>query len=174
VLTPTVQEALNEQINTEFASAYAYLAMSAYCERQNFRGCAHWLRLQSNEEYAHGIKLYNFMTARNAKVVFKQIPAPQTDYDSIVDVFKQAMDQEMAVSQRLDALYELAFKEKNFAALVELQWFITEQVEEEHTAREILAKFQLVKNDPSALLDLDRELGGRPAVQSVPGGESTP
>ncbi|MGE0757475.1 MAG: ferritin [Pirellulaceae bacterium] len=161
MLTQVVQDALNEQINTEFASSYSYLAMSAYCERQNFRGCAHWLRLQSQEEYAHGMKLYNFMTARNAKVVLKQISAPATDYASIVDVFEKSLEQEMEVSARLDALYELAFHQKNFAALVELQWFITEQVEEEHTARDVLAKFRLVAQDPSALLDLDRELGTR-------------
>lgn len=168
MLTNVVQDALNEQINIELSSSYAYLAMSAYCERQNFRGCAHWLRLQSTEEYAHGMKLYNFMTARNAKVVLKEIPAPITDYASIVDVFEKSLAQEIEVSARLDSLYELAFREKNFAALVELQWFITEQVEEEHTAREVLAKFRLVMNDPPALLDLDRELGTRTTTGEVP------
>jgi len=165
MLSQVVQDALNSQINIEFVSSYTYLAMSAYCERQNFRGCAHWLRLQSSEEYEHGIKLYNFMTARNAKVVLKQIPAPQTDYESVADVFQQSLKQEIDVSGRLDALYELAFKEKNFATLVELQWFITEQVEEEHTARDVVAKFNLVKDDQPGLLDLDRELGARSSVQ---------
>ena len=165
MISTLVQDALNEQINTEFASSLAYLAMAAYCERQNFRGCAHWLRLQSAEEHAHGMKLYNFMIARNGKVVLGEIPAPQTDYESLVDVFRQSLKQEILVSQRLDALYELAFREKNFAALVELQWFITEQVEEERTARTILAKLELVKDDPSALLDLDREFGNRTQIE---------
>jgi ferritin len=165
MISTHIQDALNEQINTEFASSYTYLAMAAYCERMNFRGCAHWLRLQSSEEHGHGMKLFNFMTARNAKVVLREIPAPQTDYASILEVFQQTLNQEIQVSQRLDALYELAFREKNFAALVELQWFITEQVEEERTARTILAKAELVKSDPAALLDLDRELATRTQVQ---------
>ena len=161
MLSSVVQAALNDQINTEFYSSYNYLAMSAWCERQNFRGCAKWLRIQSEEEYLHAIKLYNFMTARNSTVTLQEIKAPRTDYDSIPQVFEQALQQELDVSCRIDALYELAFKEKAFAALVELQWFITEQVEEERTARDIVAKFQLVKADPSALLDLDRELSAR-------------
>jgi ferritin len=165
MISTHVQDALNEQINTEFASSYTYLAMAAYCEQQNFRGCAHWLRLQSTEEYGHGMKLYNFMTARSAKVVLREIPAPQTDYASVLDVFQQSLNQEMQVSQRLDALYELAFREKNFAALVELQWFITEQVGEERTARTILAKLELVKDDPAALLDLDREFATRTKIE---------
>jgi len=165
MISTHVQDALNEQINTEFASSYTYLAMAAYCEQQNFRGCAHWLRLQSTEEYGHGMKLYNFMTARSAKVVLREIPAPPTDYASVLDVFQQSLNQEIQVSQRLDALYELAFREKNFAALVELQWFITEQVEEERTARTILAKLELVKNDPAALLDLDREFATRTKIE---------
>jgi ferritin len=165
MISAHVQDALNEQINTEFVSSYAYLAMAAYCERQNLRGCAHWLRMQSAEEHGHGMKLFNFMTARSAKVVLREIPSPQTDYASILDVFQQSLNQETQVSQRLDALYELAFREKNFAALVELQWFITEQVEEERTARTILAKLELVKDDPAALLDLDREFAQRSQIE---------
>ncbi|HND52554.1 MAG TPA: ferritin [Pirellulaceae bacterium] len=161
MLSPVVQGALNEQITTELFSSYNYLAMSAFCERQNFRGCAQWLRVQSQEEYAHAMKLYDFLLARNGKVELKAIQAPRTDYDSIPQVFAETLKQEEEVSRRIDQLYELAFKEKAFAALVQLQWFITEQVEEERTARDILSKFELVKDDPSALLDLDRELGTR-------------
>ena len=80
---------------------------------------------------------------------------------SIVEVFERSLAQEQEVSKQIDALYELAFREKVFAAMAELQWFITEQVEEEKTVREIVAKFHMVKNDSAALLDLDRELGGR-------------
>ena len=169
MLNPVVQEALNDQINTEFYSSYNYLAMSAYCEQNNFRGCANWLRIQSDEEHMHALKLYTFMIARSAKVVLREIKSPRTEYDSIPHVFEEALKQELDVSRRIDSLYELAFKEKAFAALVELQWFISEQVEEERTARDIVAKFELLKNDPSALIDLDRELGSR---APVPGGTS--
>lgn len=161
MLSQTVQDALNDQINTELVSSYNYLAMSAYCERNNFLGCAKWLRVQSHEEYGHGMKIYQFMQDRSSKVVLKQLPAPRGDFTSVIEVFEQALEQEIQVSAKINALYELAFTEKAFAALVELQWFITEQVEEERTAREVVAKFHMVKNDPSAMLDLDRELGGR-------------
>ncbi len=161
MLNQTVQDALNDQTNCELASSYAYLAMSAHCDREHFRGCAKWLQLQSVEEYNHAMKIYNFVLARHCKVVLKEIPAPQADFESIPAVFEKVLEQEIDVSRRIEALYELAFKERAFAELVELQWFITEQVEEERTARDIVAKFRLVKDDPSALLDLDRELGER-------------
>ncbi len=161
-MNSVVLKAINDQINMELAASYAYLAMSAYCQRQNFVGCAHWLRVQSREEYSHGMKLFDFVLARDHDVELKAMAAPTIRFASIVEVFEQALKQEQETSRHIDALYELAFKEKAFAALAELQWFLTEQVEEEKTAREILAKFQLVKNDPAALLDLDRELGARP------------
>ena len=167
MLSQVVQEALNEQINLEFHSSYSYLAMAAYCEHQQFLGCARWLRLQSQEEYAHGMRLYDFLIARQGKVVLKQIDQPQGAYPSVRAVFEAALAHEQVVTQRIDALYELAFKEKAFAALVELEWFITEQVEEERTANEIVHKFRLVKDDPASLLDIDRELAGRSTASSA-------
>ena len=112
----------------------------------------------------HGMKLYSFLVARSGRVVLREIKSPLAEYQSIPQVFEHALQQELDVSRRIDLLYELAFREKAFAALVELQWFIAEQVEEERTARDIVAKFELVKHDPSALLDLDRELGSRQAA----------
>ncbi len=156
-----VQDAINKQINNELGASYSYLAMSAFCERENFRGAARWLRLQSQEEYGHGMKLFDFMLVRNGNVALKSVPEPTAKFGSIQEVFQQALKQEEEVSSQIDSLYELAFKEKAFAALVELQWFLTEQVEEEKTAREIVAKLTLLKNDPAAILDLDRELGSR-------------
>ncbi len=161
MLNQTVQDALNDQINCEFLSSYAYLAMSAYCEIESFRGCAKWLQLQSVEEYDHAMKIYRFMLARHCKVTLQEIPAPQADFESVLAIFEKVLQQEIDVSRRIEALYELAFKERAFAELIELQWFITEQVEEERTARDIVTKFRLVQDDPSALLDLDRELGER-------------
>jgi ferritin len=161
MLSQKVQDALNDQINYELTSSYNYLGMSAYCELHNFLGCAAWLKSQSEEEYTHGMKLFRFLIARNCKVVLKPLAQASTDFKSVVDVFDQALAQERDVTGRIEALYELAFKEKAFPELVELQWFITEQVEEERTARDIAAKFNMVKNDSAALLDLDRELGSR-------------
>ncbi len=163
MLNEAVQKALNEQINIELSSSYKYLAMSAYCELNNFVGCANWLKIQSQEEHGHAMKLYDFLIARGCAVHLTEIPAPNCQFNSIPEVFQMALEQEVKVSESIDALYQLAHENKAFAALVELQWFITEQVEEEKTAREVLAKFEMVKDDPSALLDLDREMGDRQA-----------
>jgi ferritin len=171
MFSKTVQDAINDQINNELSASYTYLAMSAYCEHENFLGCAKWLRLQSQEEYGHAMRLLDFLLARNGTVKLKAIAEPNVKYKSIAAVFEEGLDQEQTTTAEIDKLYELTLKEKAFAALVELQWFITEQVEEEKTAREIVAKFQLCKNDPSALLDLDRELGNRTAMGSA-GGEA--
>src|SRR3954449_12781630 len=159
-----VVEAINRQINSELMASYAYLAMSAWCERQKFTGAARWLRLQSREEYMHAMKLFDFILARDANADLKPLEQPRQTFASLADVFERALEQEQEVSRQIDALYETAFKEKAFAAVAELQWFLTEQVEEEKTAREIVAKFKLVGNDPSSLLDLDRDLGSRSAA----------
>src|SRR6185295_5202392 len=149
MFSQTIQDAINEQINNEFSASYTYLAMSTYCERQNFLGCAHWLRIQSQEEYGHGLRLLDFLVARAGLVKLKAVPEPPVDYPSIAAVFEAAYAQEQQVTAQIDKLYELALKEKAFAALVQLQWFITEQVEEERSSREIVAKFQLLKGDPA-------------------------
>ncbi len=166
-MTPTVLEAINRQIAAEFAASFSYLAMAAWCEHQKFMGAGRWLRLQSAEEHTHAMKLLDFVLARNHPVRLLGIDQPRSDFSSIVEIFERSLVQEQEVSRQIDGLYELAFKEKVFAAMAELQWFITEQVEEEKNVREIVAKFQMVKDDPASLLDLDRELGARPATPAA-------
>jgi ferritin len=161
----TVLTAINEQINSEFEASYTYLAMAAFCDRQKFLGAAKWLRLQSDEERGHALKLFDFVLARDGKVDLKSIDQPPADYESLAAVFEQALKHEQRVTTQINSLYELCFTEKAFAEMTELQWFLTEQVEEERTAREIVAKFRLVKSDPSAILDLDRDLGSRAGAQ---------
>lgn len=161
MLNKVMQDAVNEQINHELFASYSYLSMSAYCESEQFTGCAQWMRMQSQEEYGHAMRLYDFLIARQARVELQPIAAPEIEFKSVPEVFKKAYEHEQVVTGQINSLYELAFKEKAFAALVELEWFITEQVEEEKTAREIVHKFNLVKDDSAAMLDLDRELGAR-------------
>ena len=170
-MNPRVLEAINRQINSELSASYAYLAMSAYCERQKFTGSARWLRLQSQEEHMHAMKLFDFVLARDRNVELPAIEQPKSDYKSVADVFERALQQEQEVSRQIDSLYEVAFHEKAFSAVAELQWFLTEQVEEEKTAREIVAKFKMVGTDPASLLDLDRELGARSAAEQGPAKE---
>jgi ferritin len=166
-MTPHVLEAINRQIAAEFAASFSYLSMAAWCEHHKFMGAGKWLRLQSAEEHMHAMKLFDFVLARNHQVRLLAIDQPKTDFTSLLDVFERALAQEQDVSRQIDALYELAFREKVFAAMAELQWFITEQVEEEKTVREIVAKFQMVKDDAASILDLDRELGGRPSATAA-------
>jgi len=160
-MTPKVLGAINRQIVAEFSASYSYLSMAAWCEHHKFTGASRWLRMQSAEEHAHALRLFDFVLARDHKVVLEPVPQPATEFDSIVDVFERALAQERSVSEQIDDIYHLAFQEKVFAAMAELQWFITEQVEEEKTVREIVARFHMVKDDPASLLDLDRELGAR-------------
>ena len=164
-MSPTLVDAITRQIGAEFGASFSYLSMAAWCEHRQFMGAGHWLRLQSAEEHGHGTKLLNFLLARNHPVTLPGIEQPKSDFSSIVEVFERALVQEQEVSRQIDALYELAFNQKAFAAMAELQWFITEQVEEEKTVREIVAKFHMVKDDPASLLDLDRELGARPMAE---------
>ena len=169
-MTSKVLDAISRQIAAEFGASFSYLAMAAWCEHHKFMGAGRWLRLQSQEEHGHAMKLFDFVLARNHEAKLAAIEQPKSDFTSIVEVFERALAQEQGVSRQIDALYELAFNEKVFAAMAELQWFITEQVEEEKTVREIVAKFQMVKNDPASLLDLDRELGTRPIGGAAPAG----
>jgi ferritin len=162
-MSQVVKDAINHQINAELSASYQYLAMSAFCEKQNLRGFGRWLRLQSQEEYGHGMKLFDFMIARGCDVELQPLTAPTVSFSSLIEVFETVQRQEYEVSAQIDALYELAFREKAFAATVELQWFLTEQVEEEQSAREILSKIRMVQHDPASILDLDRDIGSRPA-----------
>ncbi|MEO7274965.1 MAG: ferritin [Vicinamibacterales bacterium] len=166
-----VVEAINQQINSELSASYSYLAMSAWCERQRFTGAARWLRLQSQEEYLHAMKLFDFILARDHQVVLKPLEQPRQGFSSMLEVFERALSQEQEVSRQIDALYEIAFQEKAFAAVAELQWFLTEQVEEEKTGREIVGKLQMIGTDIASVLDMDRELGARVGVEAPTKGQ---
>jgi ferritin len=160
-MTPKVLDAINQQIANEFASSFSYLSMAAWCEHHNFTGAGQWFRLQSVEEHTHAMRLFNFVLARNHQARLTAIDRPVSEFGSLLEVFETAQAQEQGVSRQIDALYQLAFEEKVFAAMAELQWFITEQVEEEKSVREIVAKLRMIKDDPSSILDIDRELGAR-------------
>jgi len=113
------------------------------------------------------MKLFDFVLARNGVVELTQIQQPEREFESFGEVFESALKQEQQVTEQINDLYELAFKSKAFAEMTELQWFLTEQVEEEKTAREWVARFRLVGDDPGSLLDLDRELGARAVADAA-------
>jgi ferritin len=163
--TEKIIAALNEQINAELNSFYKYLGMAAFCDRQKFHGSAHWLRQQSQEEYGHAMKLYEFLVSRDSPVRLESLENPNQDFESIVQVFETALMQEQEISERINKLYRIAIEETAFATSVELNWFLTEQVEEEKTVRDIVFKLRRIKADPAALLDWDHDLGQRTSTK---------
>lgn len=156
-----LEQAINEQIQREFYSSYLYLAMSAYCEEINLDGFAHWMRLQSEEERGHSMRLFNYLHSRGGRVVLQAITQPPAKFRSVRKMFEEVLKSEQDVTKEIHKLYELAKKESDHATEVELQWFIQEQVEEEKTANDILAKLDMVGDQPAALLMMDRSLGSR-------------
>ena len=156
-----VFEALNQQVNAEMFSAYLYLSMSAYFERNNLKGFAHWMNLQANEEMVHAMKIYNFIHDCDGEVKLLPIEGPQTNWSSPLKVFQDALAHEKKVTKMIHDLLTLAIQEHDHATQVFLQWFVTEQVEEEATAKDIVTKLEWVGQDKSALLFLDSELGRR-------------
>jgi ferritin len=156
-----VQDAINEQINKELYSSYLYLSMAAYFEDKNLPGFAKWMHVQEGEEREHAMKLYDFLVDRGGRIALKAIAAPEADWKSALDLFKQVAAHEAAVTASIHSLYELALKEKDYPAQAMLQWFITEQVEEEKNAAEIVSQLELVEARGTAVLMLDHQLGKR-------------
>ncbi len=161
MLSAALQKAINEQINKELYSSYLYLSMAAYFEDQNLSGFANWMYVQVGEEREHGMKFYEYLVDRGAKVDLKAIAAPATSWKSSLEVFKEVQKHEAFVTASINTLYELALSEKDYAAQIMLQWFISEQVEEEKNAAEIVQKLELIDAKGTALLMLDHELGHR-------------
>ena len=161
MISAGVQQAINDQINHEFFAAYSYLSMSAYFESANLPGFAAWMRHQAQEEVTHGMKLFDFINDRGGRVLLQAVDAPPTEFKSPLDVFEHALKHEQKVTLMINHLYEQAAAANDFAAQVALQWFITEQVEEEKTADLIVEQLKMIGNDRPALLMLDREMGAR-------------
>ena len=161
MLNKTVQDAINDQIKHEFYSAYLYLSMSAYCETINLPGFAHWMRQQHQEELAHAMKFFDFVNDREGSVELQAIDQPPSEFQSPLDIFQQALEHERKISGLINRLYELAVREKDYPTQTLLQWFITEQVEEEKNASQIVEQLKMTGGDSTALLLLDRELAAR-------------
>jgi ferritin len=160
-LSKKMQDALNEQIKEEMASAYIYLSMAAYCESINLPGFARWMQAQSNEEMEHAMKFYGFINERGGRVVFEALEQPPVEFDGPVDVFEKTLAHEQHITGRIHDLYALAAEEKDYASLGILQWFVDEQVEEESTAGEILDQLKMIGVKGQALFMMDRHLGSR-------------
>ena len=156
-----VYKVFNEQVQAELYSAYMYLAMSLHLEDENFKGMAHWMRLQYEEEREHAFRLMKFMQERGVKPELLQIDMPPAGYGTPLEVFTKALEHEQYVTSRIHSMYEVAVKEKDYAAMTHLHWFIDEQVEEEDQTREIVDKLTMVGDNMNGLFVIDSQLGAR-------------
>lgn len=156
-----LERAFNEQLGAELYSSHLYLSMSAYCESIGMPGAAHWFRVQAVEERGHAMRFFEHIVDRGGRVLLAEIPAPTTSFSSLRDAFEQALAQEQQVSAAIDRLVAMATERGDHAAQAFLQWFVTEQVEEEKQAGDMVAVLRAIGEDPTGLFMLDRELGAR-------------
>jgi ferritin len=158
-----VQDAFNNQINEELFSSYVYLSMAVHFEGLNLEGFTNWMRLQAQEELAHAMRLFDHINRRGGRVVLKAIGEPPSDFGSPLEVFERALAHEQHITGCINKLYKVALEEDDYAAQMELQWFIDEQVEEEENTGRVVDQLKMAGDNQSALLMLDRELGQRTA-----------
>ena len=162
MLGKKMQDLMNNQIQAELYSAQLYLAMSVYSETENFKGIARWLKVQYEEETSHGMKFLHYIVERGGEVELKAIEAPPVKYGSMLKMFEEVLAHEKKVTALINNLYEVALKEKDYASQIFLQWFITEQVEEEANASEIVAQLKMIGDKSvGGLFQLDHALGHR-------------
>jgi ferritin len=161
MISAKMQDAINSQIQHEFYSAYLYLSMAGYFEELNLTGFAKWLRVQFAEEQAHALKFYDYLFERGGKVELKAIDKPPASWESPLAAFTEVLAHEQKVTSLIYKLYEVALAEKDYAAQVLLQWYITEQVEEEKNATDVIERLKRIDAHDTAVLMLDHDMGKR-------------
>lgn len=157
-----IEQALNEQIQAEFYSFYLYLSVSAWFTAQHLDGFAHWMRAQAHEEFAHAMKLYDYVNERGGPAELLAIDKPATEWGSAAAAVKDVLDHERHITARINQLVNLANQANDHATTVILHWYVTEQVEEESTAETLYHQVKMVDQSPHGLLMIDRELAARP------------
>ncbi len=161
MLSEKMLKELNDQMNAELGSAYLYLAMAAYFEDLNFKGFAHWMKLQAEEEFEHTMKFYHYIFERNGRAVFDALEKPQEKWDSPLAAFEAAYEHEKYITGRIHNLVRLATEENDYATISFLNWFVDEQVEEEASALEIVQMLKQLQDHPTGLFMLDARLAQR-------------
>jgi len=164
-----MQEAINKQLNAELYSSYLYLSMSAYFQSVNLGGFANWMRVQAKEELAHAMKFYDYVNERGGRVMLQSVEEPPSDWDSPLAVFEHVYRHEQKVTGMINKLVDLAVEARDHATNNFLQWFVSEQVEEEASADEVVQKLKLVGDAASGLFMIDRELAQRVFVEPAAG-----
>ena len=170
LFTKEMEASINKQINEELFSAYLYQSMAAYFETLSFNGMATWMELQAQEEMLHAKKFYGYMNERGGKVLFTTIEGPKTNWESPLAAFEDALQHEQHITGCIYKLFDLAVEQKDHMTNVFLNWFITEQAEEESTVQKIIDNMKMIKDSKNGLYMMDKELGKRtlqPAVDSI-------
>ncbi len=161
MLNEKMQAALNGQLNAELYSSYLYLSMSAYFQSMSLDGFANWMRIQAQEELVHTMKFYDYIGERDAKVTLTAVEGPPTEWDSPAAAFAHVYKHEQKVTSLINQLVNLAIEEKDHACNNFLQWFVSEQVEEESSANNVVQKLKLMGDAPGGLFIIDQELATR-------------
>lgn len=157
LLSEKLHETLNDQMNFEFFSAHAYLAMAAYCSDEGLDGFANFFLVQADEERFHAMKFYKFVNSLGKRAIIKGFDSPNNEFTSLLDVFEKALVQEKEVTKRIYHLSDIAMDDREHATISFLKWFIEEQVEEEDMFNSIIQKLKRIQNDSNAIFMLDTE-----------------
>lgn len=161
MISNKMEKALNEQLNAELFSSYLYLSMAAHFESNNWRGFAHWMKKQSEEEYGHAMKFFGYINEVGKKVTLDKIEKPKLEWNSPLEAFEEALKHEEYITKRINDLVNLAVEEKDHATNNFLQWFVKEQVEEVSSVQKIVETIKLIGDHTGSLFMLDHELGKR-------------
>ncbi len=161
MLSKKMEKALNEQINKEMYSAYLYMSMSSFSTNKGLPGFANWFMVQYKEEMEHAMKIYDYVNSQGGKVKLMTIDEPPSDFKDPMDMFQKTLKHEKYVTQCINELVDLSIKEKDYATQIFLQWFVTEQIEEEGNDNEIISKLELAGSKGNGLFMIDKELGTR-------------
>ncbi|MFZ9010936.1 MAG: ferritin [Anaerohalosphaeraceae bacterium] len=161
MIAKKIEDAFNAQINAEIYSSYLYLAMSAALEKMNLPGFANWMRVQAQEEMTHAMKFYDHIIERDGTVALTAIDGPPMKWKDVKAVIAETLEHEQKVTGLINDLMDLSMTENDHAGRMFLQWFVTEQVEEEATAMEILGKLEIAGDSAGGLYLLDKEMAGR-------------
>lgn len=162
-----MEKALNKLLNEEIYSSYLYLSMSAYFESENLPGFANWMLIQYKEEYDHAMKFFHHINERGGRVKLESISKPKGDWNSPMDVINDTLQHEQKITSQINEIVDLAFVSKDHASYNFLQWFVSEQVEEEANVTSIREQLKMIEDSKSALFFLDKELGKRTATPTT-------
>jgi ferritin len=166
MLSEKMLKSINHQINREHYSAYLYLSMASYATAEGLNGFANWFTVQMKEEIFHAEKMYNYVNQQGGRVLLEAVEQPPSDFSSMLDLFEKTLEHEKGVTTMINNLVKLAREEDDYATESFLQWYVTEQVEEEASPSEIIQKLKFIGKDGRGLLMIDKDLATR--VFTVP------